>query len=339
MRHRTVVVALALLALAGPARAEEWGLPPAPEPAPAPAPAPAPGPEAESPWLTPDELHAPAAPGALVCDNAVCRCVPGPRGRCDTIECRCADELPETSPFLPDAALPPATTQPAVDPELSQPDARLAAPGARPDLSAPVPSAGFLLSERRVGFRLEAGFPFIDVDLLVRAHDVVQLGLGYRTLWTFTHAGYGEIKFRLWRNEAATRGLSLLLRGGYTYQYRDDGDTYDYNYNTSLVGGDSGFGELLLGLSIHGRRHAFDLQAGLRLGWVQEALYDEWDYYTTVFSGGDAGMLATVIIDAGYALRMTRSSSFVVGFGVDVFTNSDAYRALPRGRVGFVVEL
>jgi hypothetical protein len=106
-----------------------------------------------------------------------------------------------------------------------------------------------------------------------------------------------------------------------------------------MVGGDSGFGELLLALSIHARRHAFDVQAGLRLGWVQDALYDEWDYYGMVFADGEAGMLATVIIEAGYALRMNRSSSFVVNFGVDVFTNSDDRKILPRGNVGFLVEL
>lgn len=332
MRHRSVIAALALLAAARHAGAEEWGTTLEPQPAPAPTPAP------ESSWLAPAETPA-GAPGALVCDNALCRCLPGPRGSCDTIECRCIDEPPETSPLLPEAALSSPAPQPAVDPELTQTGARLRGRDASADLSVPAPSAGFLLSERRLGLRLEAGFPFLDVDLLVRAHDAVQLGFGYRTFWTFTHTAYGELKLRLWRNAAATRGLSMLLRGGYTYLFRNEPYDLDYNDLTSIVGGDSGFGELLLALSIRGRRHAFDLQTGLRVAWVQEAVPYEWYFYGVVFADGEAGLLATVIIEAGYALRMSRSSSFVVRFGVDVFTNSDDYKARPRGGVGFIVEL
>jgi hypothetical protein len=343
MKQRSITVALgvfALLVAIPEARAEEWGAPALPPPPPEPELAPAPAPE--SPWVTPEEMAAGGASGALVCENALCRCEPGPSGPCETVACQCATELPETSPFLPDSALPPPTQSPAVDPELTGPDVQLAGRAAPDtDLHVPAPTAGFLMTERRVGLRLEAGYPFIDLDLLVRAHDVVQVGFGYRTLWTFTHAGYGELKFRLWRNEAAALGLSLLLRGGYTYIHLDE-DDYDAEYNTrsALVAGNSGFGELLLAFTARRGRHAFDAAVGLRLGWVQHIVVDEGGYGNDlVFDSGEPGMLATVIVDAGYTVRMNRSSSFVAGLGVDVFTNSDAYRALPRARFGFVIEL
>ena len=206
---------------------------------------------------------------ALVCRNVVCRCESASAGtdasrgtavpdssECPTLTCWCDDDAPRGR-RLPVVPAPPTGAAQAQDDE---PVSNVPSEGGRVQrtlpvaLDRPVQVAGFTLSDSRVGALFELGYPFIDFKFSFRLHQWVDLAIGYRGLYTLTNAGYASLKIRLFENRPGTVGLSLGLLGGYTV---NDQEGYTY-----LVGASSGFGEVLLALSLRRGRHAFDFIAG-----------------------------------------------------------------------------
>lgn len=363
MRHmvRAVVTVLVVTSVASDTTAEESQAPPtvefgAPQPPPEAEPeaqVAAPQPEADSqrqspstapsggtPWLTAGEVEAAGERGVLACENAVCRCERELEGstECASVTCRCVDEVPAAGPFLPrEVQQPSSGVTPGSGADVWT--AAMEGRGLPTLLEEPVPAAGFNLSRYRLGFKIEAGYPFFDTELLVRLHNVVQLGFGYRSAYTMSNGGYADLSFRLYRNSDATRGISLLLRGGYNYVHPQEAD----NDIPAMLGGDAAFGEAILAASFRWGRHAFDLNVGVRLGWVkaQDCEEDDWGYtdcWYAIFSDGEPGLLATFIADFGYAVRIHPAVSYYFAFGVDVYTTSEQYPALPLFRNGIIIE-
>jgi hypothetical protein len=205
----------------------------------------------------------------------------------------------------------------------------------------PSPVGGFSLARRGVGLRLEAGHPFIDVQLAYGLHDAVELDAGYRGMWGKSNGAYGGLRFRLYRNQAGTAALSLSLLGGYTYVRPGE----NHFYTTKFNGGDSGFAELGFGFSLGRHRQAFIASAGLRLSWVQGHRVcspDEYTYWedceNTIFQDGHAGFLPTVFVDVGYAVRLYRLLSLYIATGFDAFTSSQSLSAMVRHRFGLMFD-
>ncbi len=251
----------------------------------------------------------------MICRAMVCRNAEG-----GGVTCWCEDEPPWGRP---------AAVREVID-DSERPSPRLPA-----ILDRPAPVSGFTLTRARVGMLLEIGYPFLDLRASFRLHEWLDLGLGYRGRWGTTNAGYASLKFRLFQNQPATFGLALVLAGGYTRARDQD--------SAVVVGGDSAFGEAILNLSVRRRRHAFDALLGLRLGWVRdcevwiESEYDDCYYHP--FADEEAGLMATVIFDVGYSVRIGPFISFFIAAGIDIFANSDSPPVLPRGRTGFLFEL
>lgn len=339
-----VVVSVASVAMAEesqPPQTVEFGVPqPQPEAEPAPTPTPAAAPEGGTPWLTAQEVADAGERGVLACENAVCQCDRGQEGttECASVTCRCVTDVPPAGPFLP-REVQQAPSGARDDARADVWTAAMEGRGLPRLLEEPVPSAGFNLSRYRIGFKIEAGYPFVDTELLVRLHNVVQLGIGYRSAYTFSNAGYADLAFRLYRNSEATRGVSLLLRGGYTYVQPQEAD----DEIPALVGGDAAFGEIILAVSFRWGRHAFDLNTGVRLGWVkaqdcEEDPYGWSDCWYAIFPDGEEGLLPTVMIDFAWAVRIHSAVSYYLALGVDVFTTSYQAPALPRFRNGLMIE-
>jgi hypothetical protein len=249
----------------------------------------------------------------------VCRCEPGPApatgaiDRCATLACRCEAAPPPTPA--------PATAQPREE-----------------ALGQPVGTNGFTLAPRHVGLRLEAGFPNMVIEILHGAHRRVTWGVGYKNVfYTIGHAGYGLLRILVAENQRRSVAFSLTGTIGYTY-LREDYPEY------LVTNGDSVSGELLASLSFRRGRNAFDLLAGLRLGWIREQechSVDEWDDCSGdyVFTDGRAALLATVIFDFGWTIRITRSLGYYIAGGFESFTNAD--QVIPinyRARTGLLFD-
>lgn len=270
--------------------------------------------------------------------------------QCEQIECRCALEQSMSSGtqlFTPNdeegcqlvgcrCVEPPAEGEADRDRLLPPP---------RPPVEhrerVPAPLGGALLERRHVGFRLDTGFPFLDFRIGYGAHDILELSVGYRSFWGLTHAGYGQIRFRLYNNrENGHALLSLGLLGGFNYV----GGGRDHPFRTRFTAGDSGFGEINLGLSIGRHVHSFTAELGARLGWVQEdddCEEDEWGWsecWDSIYENGEAGLLVTPYIELGYAARFHRNVSFFISTGFEAYTNTDQVVASVRQKLGIIVD-
>ena len=240
------------------------------------------------------------------CQRVICRCLPG-------------DDTPE---------------------EQGEP---LPTPEAPEDLfiARPAPVYGFLLERRRVGVRLELGFPYIDAHLMYGVHDVFEIGAGYRGMYGMSSGGYGSLKFRLYRNQRQTASLSLLALGGYHHVPLGEG----HDKITALSGGDGAFMELSLAASVGRYGHSFTVASGVRLAWIREMAPcevddygDSWDCRDTVFLDGHGGFMPVAFFEVGYAARVWRYLSLFISTGFDAFTNSQAFVASVRFRMGLMFD-
>lgn len=258
----------------------------------------------------------------LICAEAECRCITGRDGdRCASVVCRCA--------------APPEEQRQQLEVEPSEPPAA----EAPPSLLVPVPTAGFTLNEHRLSLRLDAGFPFLDAELLIRLHDAITLGFGYRTMYSFHHAGFGTIKFRVARNRRLTRSLSLFGTGGYGHSPNREVDEF--------VGVNGAFGELGLAVSFRWGRNALDILGAVRLGWVSGRTCAETDYYygsgddqcwNSWFEDGEPGLSIAVILDIGWSIRISPRVSYFFSPGVQINTNSRGIEAYTRFRNGIFID-
>jgi hypothetical protein len=283
------------------------------------------------PWPLPAEAEVEPmrTVDVLSCEATACRCIAEGSEPCAEVSCQCA-EAPsswQAAPLAPvqrprPIAEPPS---PQAPPEPSPPQ-EVGALQLPEGLNRPVPHAGFTTS-RRVAARFEFGFPFLELEISIKTHDVVHLALGYRSLYFSHHGGFAALRLRLYRNDASTQGLSLLVLGGVGSGRVEDLDDFS--------GFSRFYGEIALGYSGRRRIHAFDLLGGVRLGkdrinWSAcsiDSVTCDVDYF-----------LPTVFLDLGYSVRLTPNLSYFLGFGVNVYTTGEYYKALPWFRNGFVVE-
>lgn len=205
----------------------------------------------------------------------------------------------------------------------------------------PAPVYGFPMARRDVGVRLELGYPYLDIGLMYGVHDVVEIGAGYRGMYTMSFGGYGSLKFRLYRSTQRNAALSLNILGGYHHVPQGEG----HDKITGLAGGDGAYLELSLAMSVGRRGHYFTAASGVRLAWVREqpsCATDEygyaWDCYETVFNDGHGGFMPVAFLDLGYAARVWRHLSLFILTGFDAFTNSDSFLASVRFRLGFMFD-
>lgn len=254
----------------------------------------------------------------LRCEAMRCRCHRGADGDpCGSITCRCAQEVPETTVVAP------RFRRDGEEESLELPAS----------LQLPVATAGFTLVGHRLGFVFDVGFPFLEATLLVRAHDIITVGVGYRSFYTLTNAFFGSLKIRVANSRANTRALSITALGGYGRETRER------QYNTEITGIDGGFAELRLAASFRFGRHALDFRLGTTLGWIREVIIDDWGYGSGWFDG-EGGVAVTVFTDIGWTARITPKASFFLALGVSIYTNSHSYlEALPRSRLGFLVDI
>lgn len=245
-----------------------------------------------------------------------------------------------TTRAAPETAARPAAREQddAVRPMAPPPPAtpRPVAPGTKP--LAPVeatPVAGFPLRKRRLGFLLELGYPFLDFRVGYGITDRLQILLGYRGLYAMSSAGYAGLKFGLFQNKPRTVGVSFTALGGYTYvKQKND---YDDGTTRELVGGDGGFGEAWLTVTVRRRRHGLMLVGGLRISQVS-GCSDEYDCWGSIFASGSPGTLVTGFFELGWEMRFMRYASYYVAIGVDMFTNSNALPAMVRFRNGVLLD-
>lgn len=296
--------------------------PPAAEaPAAAETPAASPADAAETgedlPWLTEQEIQTPTPIDEIRCPQVRCRCDEEGDAGCESLTCHC-ERLGDTSSFGDDEGLVHGR--------------ELAA-----EMQVPVPVSGFTLQAHRLALRVETSFPFLETALLIRLHERVTLGLGYRSFYGFNNAGIAELAIQVAQNESHSRGMSIIARGGY-------GRNVDPQepWHTAFTGYNGPLGELLIAGTFRWGRHAFDLNMGVRIGGVPERdCEDEWDdyCYDAWFRNGESKPAVTMLADFGWSLRFMERASFFAGLGVHWYTNSDAIPALPRFRAGFIFEL
>jgi hypothetical protein len=337
-RAAATAIAVGLIALALPALAQDVPETPA-SAAPEEAPArtyivtsePAPPPEAASEAST------------LRCRDVLCLCAGEPRlasggmvfeplaaRGCGAVVCSC------TAPTTPGASARPEPAQPAAQ------EALLPPPEPAPPRPEPVPETGFLLGRGRLGLSVAAGWPFVELQVAYGAHEAVEVAAGYRAMYGLASAWYGGLRLRLHENRKRGAALSLLALGGYTYVVSGEG----HNRSTQFAGGDSGFGEAALALSV-GRNIAwFTFLGGARVSGVQDHICSSAAVSSTtlnceqaVFPDGEAGVLVTVMLEVGFAVRLNSFMSLLGAVGGDWFVNSEAREAFVRGRLGFSFDL
>jgi hypothetical protein len=260
---------------------------------------------------------------------------PLPVDACERVLCSCA---PAKVRSRARAAARPADQRPADRRPAEEP----LPPPVQPDGPAldPAPEAGFLLEPRRLGLRVEAGWPFFGAQVAYGAHDAVEVALGYRGVYGLASAFYGGARFRLHENPKHHAAVSLLALGGYTYVAPGE----SHNRSTRMAGGDSGFGEASLALSIGGARAWFTFAGGARISGVQghdcgTGAPSDSNCSQAVIDDGDAGFLVTVMLEVGFAVRLISVMSLFGTVGADWFANSDASPAFVRGRLGFVFDI
>ncbi len=286
-----------------------------PSPAPAGGPEAAPEPEEPAPTMSCDRVECNcASPPEVVEGDIVFRSDPS-RTCGGVVFCRCVE---------------PVTPEP--EPPSEQETERL----------GPPPVGGVTISDRKVGLLVEVGFPYYNVQLSYGLHDAVELGVGYRGFWFLTSAGYVSLRLRLYHNPHRLAAISLYAAAGYSYIHPEM--NYSYNNTTSLVGGDATHGLLGLSTSMGRGRHLFIFNIAAHLGWVQSwegCEEDDWDSrcYEGYFRNGQRGLAVAVLFEFGYAVRMSRSSTFFVTLGSMFFVNNDEWAGYGTGKIGFVFDL
>jgi hypothetical protein len=189
---------------------------------------------------------------------------------------------------------------------------------------------GYTLPRGGFAVKTELGYPNLDLEFLFAVGSRVQLGVGYRGLYTMNHTPYGSFKWSLNRRNRDVLGLALELRAGYSFpRDGDDGDSI----GNMLTGEYQWFGELrFLGTARSGR-HGLLWAVG---GRVSRSPYD--DYYDGYGDHSDSGKaMGVVTLEIGYELRINRIASFFLSLGVDIFTDEDYIPALPHFRMGVLL--
>jgi hypothetical protein len=273
----------------------------------------------------------------------------GPTLQCERVECNCAS-MPETSGrdivFRRDAS--PDCVRVdcvCVQPEPQEPhrdalgvDRRAQRERQRQFESPAV--GGFLVSRGDLGLVIDLGWPYLNLGFSYGVNDAVELGVGYRGLWSMSSTGYLSLKVRLSQNRTRRSAVSLNWLGGYTYV-----SPGDHDYRTSLAAGDSVFSDILFSASIGRGRHIIFLDAGVHLGWVQSqepCEYDDWGYYDCydrVFPDGEAGVLVAAIFDIGWAVRLRPQWSLSVALGFNAFVNSEEMPGYGTVKLGFSFDI
>jgi len=272
------------------------------------------------------------AVGALHCRRVHCECATAPFATddglvfrpqesqgCRQVVCHCLDD---------DTSAEPASTLP--EPE----------PPTEIFTAEPAPVSGFTLARRRVGIKLDLGFPFLDAQIAYGAHDAVEIGAGYRGMYGMSNGGYGSLRFRLYHNDQPSASVSLAALGGYIHVRAGEG----HDERTTYSAGDSGYIELNLSASVGRGRHWFTAATGVRIAWIQDhapCREDDWGYsycYDTLFPDGQGRVMPVVFLELGYAVRLWRFVSFFIATGFDAFTNSRAYPASVRQRLGLLFD-
>lgn len=298
--------------------------------------------------------RAPAAeasgrPETLRCRDVLCLCADQPAvyrdatvyeplaaAGCERVVCSCAPLGSTQAAPLPGQP----AAQPAPAPAQAPEDGLLPPPEPAPPGLSPAPEAGFLLERHRLGLRAEVGWPFYGIQVAFGAHDLVEVAAGYRGTYDLAAGFYGGVRVRLHESLDHRAALSLLALGGYTYVPVGEG----YNLATQWAGGDSGFGELSLAASVGRGRAWFTFAGGARVGAVQGTYCSVYGFWTencdqAVFHDGRPGVLVTVMLEAGFAVRLNAFTSLYGAVGGDWFTNSEARPAFVRGRLGLTFDL
>ncbi len=195
----------------------------------------------------------------------------------------------------------------------------------------PTPVGGYTLPRGGFAVKTELGYPNLDLEFLFAVGSRVQLGVGYRGLYTMNHTPYGSLKWSLNRHNRDVLGLALELRAGYSFSR--DGDGGDAIGNM-LAGEYQWFGELrFLGTARRGR-HGLLWAVG---GRVSRSPYED-DYYDGYGDHSDSGKaMGVVTLEIGYELRINRIASFFLSLGVDIFAAKDFIPALPHFRMGVML--
>ena len=221
------------------------------------------------------------------------------------------------------------------------------APGSTPPPAAVVkPSAvkhrptsigGYTAPQGAFFTQFEVGYPFLAVELGYGISRRVQLSLGYRGLYSFSHSPYASLKIGLRSPDDPLLGMALRFTAGYSIPGGRDGEGEEVA--AYLTGENRAFGEVwLLGTARSGR-HGLLFGFGVKVSQSPGSYgYYEDDYY-----GGDYGddahnIMVTLSFDIGYELRINRISAFFISLGVDIFAKAEDFiPALPRFRMGFTL--
>lgn len=194
----------------------------------------------------------------------------------------------------------------------------------------PTPVSGYTIPRGAIGLKIEFGYPHMDVGMLVGLGGRIQLGVGYRSVYTVNHTPYADVKFSLNSRNRDVLGLALQLGGGYSFGKGDN------DHFANLMAGEYHFfGEAWLRGTARRGRHGLLFGVGARLSQAPPTRNDYYGY-------GEADdtadkVMATVSMELGYEVRINRVASFFVTTGVDIFTSDDWLPALIRFRMGVIV--
>jgi hypothetical protein len=194
----------------------------------------------------------------------------------------------------------------------------------------PTPAGGYTLPKGGFALKLEFGYPHMDVGLLFALGNRVQVGVGYRSVYTINHTPYANMKFSLNSRNRDVLGLALELGAGYSFGQDDFED-----FGNRMAGEYHFFGEAWLRGTARRGKHGLLFGVGARISQAVPG----WDYYYDGGSSAEVGekVMATISVEIGYELRINRVSSFFLATGVDIFTSDEWLPALIRFRMGVIV--
>ncbi len=237
----------------------------------------------------------------------------------------------ELPPCAGTPAPPPAPTAVPATPRCAAPAVHKAR---APQDPGPTPAGGYTLPRKGFAVKMELGYPNLDVEFLFALGSRVQLGFGYRGLYSMNHSPYASLKWSMNSRNRDVLGLALQLRAGYSFP-RSHGE--DENIGNMLAGEYKWFGELwFLGTARRGK-HGLFWGVGARIS--QQA----WDVYSVAYDGDYGGnerdmkVMGTFSLELGYELRINRIASFFLALGVDIFATDEFIPALPRFRMGVML--
>lgn len=193
----------------------------------------------------------------------------------------------------------------------------------------PTPAAGFTLERRRVGIRLEVGFPFVLLQLSYGVGAGLELITGYRGFYALTPGAFAGVKGQLVTNKAGTVGLSLMALGGWTHLKKY------WDIVTEFTGGTGGFGELWLMFTGRRGRHGMFVNGGVRVSEVKACKHDECDSHIL---NGKKGVGVVIFAEIGYEVRINRYASYFVAGGANMFPNGKQFPGFVTGRTGIIME-